>query len=334
MPKKTTQLFGYPILHPINIILLFNCFVFIIQSFSSPFNPLEFGPLEKFFGLQPWKVMLGQYWQVFTYGFLHSTGGFLPIHLLFNMYAFYMLGSIMIPSIGKVKFVSLYFLSQLGGGLLVFSFALMNEYFFDNQNRLLDSFNSITIGASGSVFGLLAVFGFMFPEMEILIFFFRVQARNAVMILLVFGYGISYFFGEQIGIRISNTGHMGGAIAGVIFYFLFLKQQSGSFKIPALFKPRSQRKLESREPSQPKEVAPIIQKISIEDVFQSQVIANGKLLRSVAALPKKEREPYLLTVQVADANICPPIAYNSEDAICQRCEWLPNCALRKHREQE
>lgn len=316
MARKSFQLFGNPITHPISAILIVNCLIYLFQILG------DGGLLIYLFGLIPKLIVeKGFFWQVFTYGFLHSPGGFLPIHLLFNMYAFFMLGTIIQPSIGKIKLVSLYFLSQLGGGLLVFAFASINHYFLGGNATLLDSWGNPTIGASGAVFGLLAVFGLMFPEMEIFLLFIRVQARNAVWISLFIGYGLALFLGTPI----SNTGHLGGALTGFLFFYLFLRDKRSEFQLPI---PKSFRKREARETFQAEQATPI------EDVFEKQYKENKNLLMKLNTMPHGERARFLETIQVESANICPPIAYNTEDPICLRCEWIANCALRKENEKD
>lgn len=311
MRRKPYSLFGYPLTHPLNIILIFNCFVFLLQSF----NPTA---IEFQFGLNPEKVLEGKIWQLFTYGFLHSTIG-LPFHILFNMYAFYMLGSIIEASLGKWKLVLLYFMAQLGGGILVFTFSMINGIFFDNSIYFLDHANNGTIGASGAVFGLLAIFGVLFPEMDIFLLFFRVQARNAVWISLVVGYGLSLLMDTHI----SNTCNLGGALSGYLFHFLFLKNSQNR----KIFSPNFSK--EARVKSQAFKNSAIGKD---EDIFEDQIRKNESLLKSLEINNFKDKEAILIPIQVPSANICPSVAFNPEDSICRRCEWLPNCALRKLKE--
>jgi len=266
MRRKPYSLFGYPLSHPLNLILIFNFLVFILQTF----NPTA---IEFQFGLNPEKVLEGKIWQLFTYGFLHSTLGF-PFHILLNMYAFFMLGSIIEASLGKWKLVLLYFMSQLGGGLLVFTFSMINGILFDNSIYFLDHSNDGMIGASGAVFGLLAIFGVLFPEMDIFLLFIRVQARNAVWISLVVGYGLSLLMDTHI----SNTCHLGGALSGYLFYFIFLKNpkrrqkfstnfiKEGKFKTPAF-----KNQIPGKE----------------EDIFEDQIRKNELLLKRIQLIGMK-----------------------------------------------
>lgn len=77
----------------------------------------------------------GEVWRVVTAGFLHSG----PIHLLFNMYILYILGGMLEPAIGRLRFGVIYFVSLLAGSF----------------GALLLEPSAPTVGASGAVFGLM-----------------------------------------------------------------------------------------------------------------------------------------------------------------------------------
>lgn len=300
-------LFGFSIFHPLNIILFFNCFVFILQQFANQQLIYQFALIPELF-------LRGSYWQIFTYGFLHSTDGFLPFHLLMNMYGFYMLGSILEPVIGKMKLTLLYLFSQLGGGILVLLFALFDLNFTSREGGI--PYSAIpTIGASGAVFGLLAVFGVLFPEMELFLLFFRITAKNAVWISLFIGLAIEFLFSSPV----SNSCHLGGALTGFIFYWLFL---------------RSDVQKANKTANQIRKVISKFKEIQEHkaDPFEQQVQINKALLQHLESLPNsEEKEKYLNPLQVQNANICPPTTFHTEDNFCLRCEWLPNCALRKEK---
>ena len=52
-----------------------------------------------------------EYWRLITAGFLHSG----LLHIGFNMYILYWLGTMLEPSLGHVRFLALYFASLLAG---------------------------------------------------------------------------------------------------------------------------------------------------------------------------------------------------------------------------
>ncbi len=78
----------------------------------------------------------GEYWRILTAGFLHK--GFL--HLLFNMLGLYILGGLLEPAVGRLRFAVIYFVSLLAGSF----------------GALLLEPTAPTVGASGAIFGLMA----------------------------------------------------------------------------------------------------------------------------------------------------------------------------------
>ena len=82
----------------------------------------------------------GEIWRAFTGGFLHAQGSFGFLHIGFNMYLLWILGQMLEPSLGMLRFGAIYFTSLLTG-----AFGAI----------LLSSPGSYTVGASGAVFGLM-----------------------------------------------------------------------------------------------------------------------------------------------------------------------------------
>ena len=80
-------------------------------------------------------VAAGEYWRLLTGGFLHAG----LLHIGFNMYVLYWLGTMLEPTLGHVRFLALYLASLLAGSF----------------GALLLSPQSFTVGASGAVFGLM-----------------------------------------------------------------------------------------------------------------------------------------------------------------------------------
>jgi membrane associated rhomboid family serine protease len=87
-------------------------------------------------GLAQGAIADGEYWRLVTSGFLH----FGLIHLLFNMFVLYILGGMLEPALGRLRFGIVYFVSMLAG-----SFGAL----------LLSAPNTLTAGASGAVFGMM-----------------------------------------------------------------------------------------------------------------------------------------------------------------------------------
>jgi membrane associated rhomboid family serine protease len=125
----------------------------------------------------------GDYWRLVTAGFLHA--GF--FHLLFNMLALYILGTMLEPAIGRLRFGLIYFVSLLCGSL----------------GALIAQPVGLTVGASGAIFGLMAAAA--------------VVARSRGLGLWESGLGIWIGLNLLITFTIPNIsigGHIGGLVGG------------------------------------------------------------------------------------------------------------------------
>lgn len=90
--------------------------------------------------LSLWPVAVaghGEYYRLITSAFVHYG----LLHIMFNMYALYVLGPDLEQHLGRGRFAALYGLSALGGSVLVYLFSPLN---------------AATAGASGAIFGLFA----------------------------------------------------------------------------------------------------------------------------------------------------------------------------------
>ena len=124
-----------------------------------------------------------EYWRLITGGFLHAN----LLHIGFNMYLLYVLGQMLEPVLGSVRFALVYFASLLAGSF----------------GALLLEPTSVTVGASGAVFGLM---GAAFFEMRSRgIDPFQTGIGGLIVINLVFSFVLS---------NISIGGHIGGLIGG------------------------------------------------------------------------------------------------------------------------
>lgn len=136
-------------------------------------------------------VAEGQWYRIITGGFLHAG----LIHIAFNMYLLWLLGSMIEPAIGKLRFGALYVAGLLGGSLGV---------------MLVSPFQP-TVGASGAVFGLIAA-GFLVERSQGLGLF-----QSSLGMLLVLNLVITFLIPN-----ISIGGHIGGMIFGGIAGYLLL----------------------------------------------------------------------------------------------------------------
>ena len=141
----------------------------------------------------------GEVFRIITGAFLHAG----PFHLLLNMFALYILGTLIEPIIGTARFVGIYFAALLAGSL---------------GALLMSSPNEVTVGASGAIFGLMAA-AFVIARHRG-IDQIASQIGLFVVLNLVFTFSVP---------GISVGGHLGGLVGGAIAAFL-LEQIAKRFK--------------------------------------------------------------------------------------------------------
>ena len=130
----------------------------------------------------------GDYFRLITCAFLHIG----IVHLIFNMYALYIIGPQIESFFGKIKYLSIYLISAVSASILSLSF----------------NTNTISAGASGAIFGLLGAllyFGYHY----------RVYLGNAVRSQIIPIIIINLLFGFTMT-GIDNAAHIGGLIGGVL----------------------------------------------------------------------------------------------------------------------
>ena len=127
----------------------------------------------------------GAYWQVLTSAFSHYD----VLHLGFNMLALYFLGPMLEQVLGRLRFLAVYFVSAFTASAAV---------------MLLGNPNSQTLGASGSIFGLMGA---------LVVVAFKVKAD---LRQILFWLGLNLVFTFYNTGSISWQGHLGGLIGGAL----------------------------------------------------------------------------------------------------------------------
>jgi len=163
------------------------------------------------FALSRQGLAQGHYWQLLTYGWLHSET--LLIHILFNMLMVQTLGRVLEWPLGPFGYLLLYFgsvLAAAGVWLL-----------FDPHSQ--DAIE----GASGAVFGLVAALGFYEPKrmFNVLLLFvlpLRISARMLAILLI----GIEVLCQVKGWLpEIGHLAHLGGALFGLVFILIWKRRR-------------------------------------------------------------------------------------------------------------
>ena len=195
--------FTRPNLFPpiIKNLVIINALVFIAQLLLDA----RLG-LTNLFALYPIDSGLFKPYQVATHMFTHGSLG----HIFFNMYALWMFGRELENRLGGQRFLMLYFISGIGAAAAQLAVGY------------LTGGGEPVIGASGAVMGVVAAYGYLFPNTEFLIFLipFPVKAK-----WLVLGYIAIDLFSGVTGRtdNVAHFAHLGGALTGFILVLIWTK---------------------------------------------------------------------------------------------------------------
>lgn len=167
------------------VLVLLNVGVFLVQLASAPFSDMMGGGLVEQGGLNGMAVDAGDWWRVVTSGFLHANGA----HLFGNLVALLILGGVLSVSVGPQRMLLLYAAGLVGSAFSV----------------LLFDPHSLTVGASGAIFGLAG---------GTLLVGWR---QRRVLLLLFAAAWIVYSLSSTLFVPgISQAGHLGGLVFGAV----------------------------------------------------------------------------------------------------------------------
>jgi len=172
------------------VLIAINLVAFVATAAGLLEGPVRGGLYENAKGaLNGPEIADGEWWRVISSGFLHSG----LLHIAFNMYFLYFLGSLLEPAIGKLRFGIIYFVSLAAGSF----------------GALLLSPQDFTVGASGAVFG----------TMGAAILMMRARGIDPMQS----GLGVTLLLNLAITFLIPNIaigGHLGGLAAGFLVGYL------------------------------------------------------------------------------------------------------------------
>jgi membrane associated rhomboid family serine protease len=129
-------------------------------------------------------VANGDWWRLITGAFLHAS----LIHIAFNMYFLWFVGSAVESVLGRGRFVLVYLVSGLAG----------------SAGALVINPQTPTVGASGAIFGILGAALVLERQRNYVL---GGQAMGLIVINLILSFVIS---------NISIGGHVGGLVGGVL----------------------------------------------------------------------------------------------------------------------
>jgi len=140
-------------------------------------------------GVRAFEVADGEWWRLVTAGFIHAG----IVHLLFNMFALWILGGMVEEAVGTPRMLLIYTAAVLWG----------------SAGALLLSPNAITVGASGGVFGLMGALLVLSRQRGMEMFAGGIGGLLLINLLITFAIP-----------GISVGGHLGGLAGGAAAAFV------------------------------------------------------------------------------------------------------------------
>jgi membrane associated rhomboid family serine protease len=158
--------------------------------------------LTTYLGLIPEAVIERRWiWQPVTYMFLHGGIG----HILFNMLGIWMFGVELERLWGTNFFLRYYAVTGIGAAITTILVALLPFAI------TASTYDTVTVGASGALFGILLAFALYYPERPILMaMIFPIPAKYFVIII-----GALSYFSSPGGV--AHAAHLGGLIFGYLY---------------------------------------------------------------------------------------------------------------------
>ncbi len=191
-------------------------------------------------------------WQLATHFFMHGGIG----HLFFNMFALVIFGSNLERVWGPKRFLIYYIACAFGAAtihMLVnylrikgieaqLSPAEINQVYNEGLDLLNTGYNyqgiggelnsllnSPMLGASGAVFGLLAAFGYLFPNTELMLLFPPIPIKAKFFVI---GYAVLELylgFSNNPTDNVAHFAHLGGALVGIIIVIIWQRNKNQFF---------------------------------------------------------------------------------------------------------
>lgn len=251
---------GIPVV--VKNLLIINVLVYVFCITFQGDNILSNFVWTYFEGFDPQSFMALHYWdspafnlaQLFTYMFLHSLDD--VSHLFFNMFSLFMFGSAVEHALGPKRFLIFYIVSGVGAAIVqeIFWTIDLQSFLaqFEDLNKLAggvmlpgregpcsvtealawrDSQLSLmtTVGASGSVFGLLLAYGMFYSNSMVYLFFILpVKAKYFVIgyALIELMYGVRTVTGSMDS-NIAHFAHLGGMLFGFLLLLYWKRSNNG-----------------------------------------------------------------------------------------------------------
>lgn len=245
------------------VILILNAVIFLIQCL----RPTLIYDLH--LRLSAEGLQQGYVWQVLTYQFLHAN----LIHLALNSMGLFAFGFAVEDALGKNRFVALYLISGVIGGLLHVGGQFLLPAAFGHTG---------VVGASAGLFGLIAAFALLSPEENLqvaLFMIYPITVSAKVLAGTFLGISLLGLIFEITGIGrsvVAHGAHAGGMLGGWLMLRFFAWRATAQARNE---EKAAQQASQSETDFISKEVDPILDKVK-KSGYHSLTTAEKKVLET------------------------------------------------------
>ena len=271
---------------PTLVLIAINLAIYLLQSVLFTYSRSAQYFVETYLTLSGKGLQTGFVWQLMTFQFLHANF----LHFFLNAFALFIFGKPTEMTVGKERFLEIYFSAGVMGGLLQAVLGMISP----------GMFGSHIVGASAGVCGVLAAFCLLYRDATIRLFFvIPIRAYHLLIGMLVFT-AVMVPSGSQV----AHASHLGGMLSALAYFRWILRRERRLFNWrPYASIQRTRQRRERRTSSRlrlrsaprqevtpgeyiSREVDPILEKISAQGI-QSLTPAERKILEAARSRMEK-----------------------------------------------
>lgn len=214
----------------INLIII-NVLVFITQYMFGGMQ--EESRVSDLFALHHFRSDEFRFHQIITHMFMHGS----VMHLLFNMFALFSFGTMIERIWGPKRFLIFYFICGIGAALAQLGSYAYELQVYDKMAMSLDQVieyqgalrRNATVGASGAIMGVVAAFGYLFPNTEMMIIPIPIPVKAKWAVLGIIAIDLFSGIAGRPGDNIAHFAHLGGAITGFLIVYFQNRNNKSTF---------------------------------------------------------------------------------------------------------
>ncbi len=181
-------------------LLIINILMFLLRFVLSPevYNSLAlYFPLSENF--RPY--------QLITHFFMHANIS----HIVFNMFALVMIGTILEQTWGAKKYLFYYIFCAFTAAI-----AQNLYYYFAYSEYGFESLNFSMLGASGAISGVVLAIALLYPNMEFMLFPIPIPIKAKYLIPISIAIEIYLVMFPSPNDNVAHFAHLGGALGGFL----------------------------------------------------------------------------------------------------------------------